>query len=69
MRVSEFINKLKELQDEHGDLRITHYDFNFSVSDHNGPVIKDIRAKRKREIKTNYTDYSDRVSIEKVIHI
>jgi hypothetical protein len=70
MKVSELISQLEQLQKEHGDLRVTRYDFvGISVVNYNGAKIANIRAKRPREFKTYYIDYSDRVSIEKVIHV
>jgi hypothetical protein len=70
MKISDLIIQLEQMQKEHGDLRVMTYEpMGTGVVDYRGVRIKDIRAKRKREYKTYYVDYSDKVSIEKVLHV
>lgn len=70
MRISEFIEKLKDLQSKEGDLEVKCYRHNLDIVDHPGPVIRNIREKRGRESKRNYLNSwdSDKVE-EKVCHI
>lgn len=70
MKISDLIVQLEQIKKEHGDIRVTTYEpFGIGVIDYTGVKVKDIRAKRKREYKTYYIDYSDNVSLEKVLHV
>jgi len=70
MTLAELIKQLKELQAEHGDLRVTKYASNGGVINFRGAKVRHIRNKRPRESKVYYAEFYERDEEgEKVIEL